>query len=120
MNKIDKLTEELHKIADDIVYLKKQLSILNEENRYYSFFVFQMSAKMSSFGNSEMPSEIFELPAEIKKHIVKLYKKHLETKIEEREKEREQLVIQFRFPKTNERKKKSGFAEDVSEAGQEE
>lgn len=89
---IDQLTKELNDIKNKIDNYQCQIDILNNNNRYYSCFKFVMSAHMVSYGNSEMPSDEFDLPHELKIEIGKMYKEYLEKEIEKLKTERKNLI----------------------------
>ncbi len=95
---IDKLTKKLNELKEEIDKYQEQLDILNDNTRFYSYFRFYsclrfgMCAKMSAWGQSEMPNNYFELPYELKDQIAKLYKEWLEKKIEKLNIEREELI----------------------------
>lgn len=89
---IDKLIKKLNEIQENINEYQVQLDILNNNNRSYSYFKFVMSAKMSAWGQSEMPSSYYTLPIELEKEIANLYKKWLEKEIEKLKTERENLI----------------------------
>lgn len=89
---IDKLTKKLNEFKEEIDKYKEQLDILNNNTRFYSYFCFGMCAKMSSWGQSEMPDNYFELPYELKNETAKLYKEWLEKKIEKLNTDRQELI----------------------------
>lgn len=93
---IDKLTKKLNELKEEIDKYQEQLDILNDNTRFYSWFgfgfYFGMCAKMSAWGQSEMPNNYFELPYELKNQIAELYKKWLEKKIEKLKTDREELI----------------------------
>lgn len=89
---IDKLTKKLNELKEEIDKYQEQLDILNDNTRFYSYFHFGMCAKMSAWGQSEMPNNYFELPYELNDKIAKLYKKWLEKRIEKLNTEREKLI----------------------------
>ena len=89
---IDKLTKKLNELKEEIDKYQQQLDILNDNTRFYSYFNFGMCAKMSAWGQSEMPNNYFELLYELNDKIAKLYKKWLEKRIEKLNTEREELI----------------------------
>lgn len=93
---IDKLTNKLRVINEDINRYKEQLDILSDNTRFYSYFgfgfYFGMFAKMSAWGQSEMPTNYFELPHELKKQIAEIYKDWLDKKIKTLKNEREEFI----------------------------
>lgn len=93
---IDKLTERLNYLKKEIDKYQEQLDILNNKTRFYSCFgfgfYFGMCAKMSAWGQSEMPDNYFELPYELKNEIAELYQDWLKKKINELKTEREEVI----------------------------
>lgn len=89
---IDKLTNRLKEIKEQIEEYQRQIDTLNNNNRFFSYYKFVMSAKMVSYGNSEMPSQLFDLPHELEKDIAKMFKSWLEKKINELETERKKVI----------------------------
>ena len=89
---IDKLTKKLNEFQEKINKYQVQLDILNGNNRSYSYFKFVMSAKMSAWGQSEMPSSYYTLPLELEKEIAKMYKEWLDKEIGKLKTERENLL----------------------------
>lgn len=94
---IDKLTERLNYLKEEIDKYKEQLDILNDNTRFYSSFCFGMCARMSAWGQSEMPDNYFELPYELNKEIAKLYQDWLKKKINELNTERKEVINSFRI-----------------------
>ena len=89
---IDKLTKKLNEFQEKINKYQVQLDILNGNNRSYSYFKFVMFAKMSAWGQSEMPTNYFELPHELKKQIAEIYQDWLDKKIKTLKNEREEII----------------------------
>ena len=89
---INKLTEKLNEFKEDIDKYQEQLDIINDNTRFYSRFEFGMSAGMSSWGQSEMPSDYFPLPSELKANIAQMYKSWVEKEIKRLETERTNLI----------------------------
>ena len=92
---IDKLTEKLNSLKKERDKYQEQLDILNDNTRFYSYFCFSMCAKMSSWGQSEMPNNYFELPYELNNEIAELYQDWLKKKINELKTEREEVIKTF-------------------------
>lgn len=93
---MDRLIKKLNRLKEEIDKYQEQLDILNNNTRFYSYFgfgfYFGMCAKMSAWGQSEMPSNYFELPYELKDQIAKLYQDWLKKKIDILKAEREEVI----------------------------